>query len=112
MNLVQMSLSGAVMILAIIVVRALAINRLPKKVFVLLWDVVLFRLLVPFSISSAWSVYSFVKRVATSHNVLSEIPEDGIYRKFMNVVSTMELKKSTNRLPTSGTMKNALGAAP
>lgn len=30
----------------------------------------------------------------------------------MNVVSTMELKKSTNRLPTSGTMKNALGAAP
>ena len=78
MNLVQMSLSGAVMILAIIVVRALAINRLPKKVFVLLWDVVLFRLLVPFSISSAWSVYSFVKRVATSHNVLSEIPEDAV----------------------------------
>ena len=44
MNLVQMSLSGAVMILAIIVVRVLAINRLPKKVFVLLWYVVLFRL--------------------------------------------------------------------
>ena len=78
MNLVQMSLSGAVMILAIIVVRALAINRLPKKVFVLLWDVVLFRLLVPFSISSAWSVYSFVKRAATSHNVLSEITEDAV----------------------------------
>lgn len=78
MNLVQMSLSGAVMILAIIVVRALAINRLPKKVFVLLWDVVLFRLLVPFSISSAWSVYSFVKRAATSYNVLSEIPEDAV----------------------------------
>ena len=78
MNLVQMSLSGAVMILAIIVVRALAINRLPKKVFVLLWDVVLFRLLVPFSISSAWSVYSFVKRAATSYNVLSEITEDAV----------------------------------
>ena len=29
----------------------------------------------------------------------------------MNVVSTMELKKSTNKLPTNGTMKNALGAA-
>ena len=26
----------------------------------------------------------------------------------MNVVSTMELKKSTNKLPTNGTMKNAL----
>ena len=34
------------------------------------------------------------------------------YKKFMNVVSTMELKKSTNKLPTNGTMKNALGAAP
>ena len=34
------------------------------------------------------------------------------YKRFMKVVSTMELKKSTNKLPTNGTMKNALGAAP
>lgn len=33
MGLLQMSLSGAVMIIAIIVIRALAINHLPKKTF-------------------------------------------------------------------------------
>lgn len=30
----------------------------------------------------------------------------------MNVVKIIELKKSTNKLPTNGTMKNARGAAP
>ena len=34
------------------------------------------------------------------------------YKRFMKVVSTMELKKSTNKLPTNGTMKNARGAGP
>ena len=34
------------------------------------------------------------------------------YKRFINVVRTMELKKSMKRLPTRGTMKNALGAAP
>lgn len=33
MNLLQMSLSGAVMILVIVVIRALVINKLPKKPF-------------------------------------------------------------------------------
>lgn len=34
------------------------------------------------------------------------------FKMFMKVVSTMELKKSTNKLPTNGTMKNARGAGP
>ena len=52
MNLMQMSLSAAAMILAIIVLRALTIEKLPKKTFVVLWWVVLLRLMVPFSIPS------------------------------------------------------------
>ena len=47
MNLLQMSLSGAVMILVIVVIRALAINKLPKKAFLVLWGVVVVRLLIP-----------------------------------------------------------------
>ena len=34
------------------------------------------------------------------------------YKRFIKVVKTMELKKSMKRLPTNGTIKNALGAAP
>lgn len=60
MNLMQMSLSAAAMILAIIVLRALTIEKLPKKTFVVLWWVVLLRLMVPFSIPSALSIYSLL----------------------------------------------------
>lgn len=78
MGLVQMSVSGAVMILAIIVVRALAINKLPKKVFVLLWDVVLLRLLIPFSIPSVFSAYTFVKRSEPLSEAITEVPATGM----------------------------------
>ena len=52
MSLLQMSVSGAAMILVITVLRALAINRLPKKTFLALWGAALVRLLVPFSLPS------------------------------------------------------------
>ncbi|OUQ28487.1 hypothetical protein B5E77_01650 [Lachnoclostridium sp. An131] len=62
MSLIQMSFSGAVMILVIFAVRTAAINGLPKKLFILLWELVLLRLLVPFSIPSVISVYTFLER--------------------------------------------------
>lgn len=60
MSLLQMSFAGGVMILAIIVIRAMAINLLPKKTFGVLWGIVVLRLLLPFSVSSAFSVYSLL----------------------------------------------------
>lgn len=62
MNLLQMSLSAGIMIIAITVVRALAINRLPKKTFLVLWGIALIRLLLPFSFPSPLSVYSLANR--------------------------------------------------
>ena len=46
MRLLQMSLAGGVMIVVITVLRALAINKVPKKTFLLLWAAALLRLLV------------------------------------------------------------------
>lgn len=37
MSLLQMSVTGGVMILAITVLRALAMNHVPKKTFLALW---------------------------------------------------------------------------
>lgn len=73
-SLLQMSFAAAVMILAIIMVRALAINKLPKKVFLLLWDVVLLRLLIPFSIPSVYSAYTFVHRSEPIQEVITQAP--------------------------------------
>lgn len=60
MSLMEMSFSGAVLILVILAVRAGFKNRLPKMTFAALWMIALFRLLIPFSISSSWSVYTFL----------------------------------------------------
>lgn len=68
MSLLQMSIYGAVLILAVVVIRAVAINRLPKKIFLVLWGLVLLRLLIPFSIPSVFSVYSlFGQNTAVNH---------------------------------------------
>lgn len=66
MSLLQMSLSGAAMILAILLVRTLALQRLPKRLFPALWALVLVRLLVPFSLPATCSVYSLLNRPASA----------------------------------------------
>lgn len=63
MSLFQMSCNGAVMIAAIIVIRTLAINRLPKTAFFLLWNVTLVRLLIPFSLPSQFSIYTLLEKL-------------------------------------------------
>ncbi len=47
---------GSIMISAVLVLRGLLKNRLPKFVFPALWSVILLRLLVPFSLSSPLSL--------------------------------------------------------
>lgn len=60
MSLLDMSVSGAVFIIAIVIIRVIGINRLPKKMFLVLWMITLLRLLIPFSISSVFSVYTLI----------------------------------------------------
>lgn len=50
MMLLKSSISGGILILLIIILRFLAINKLPKRTFVLLWDIALLRLLLPFDL--------------------------------------------------------------
>ena len=68
MNLLQMSFSGAAFITAVVIIRAVAINKLPKKTFLVLWELVILRLLIPFSIPSMFSVYTLV-----THSISSTI---------------------------------------
>lgn len=57
-ELLEMSLRGGVLIAAILLVRALCVNRLPKRAFLLLWAAAFLSLMVPLHISSPVSVYS------------------------------------------------------
>ncbi|MDE7244500.1 MAG: M56 family metallopeptidase, partial [Oscillospiraceae bacterium] len=52
MSLTEMSFFGGIMIAVIIIIRALALHRLPKRVFCTLWGLAALRLLIPFSVPS------------------------------------------------------------
>ena len=71
MTLLEMSITGAVLITAILLIRTIMINRLPKQTFLILWSLALLRLLVPFTIPSTFSVYSLINR-----NIPEEIRVD------------------------------------
>ena len=70
-----MSFSGGVLILAVIVLRSLALNRLPKGTFLALWAVAALRLMVPFSISSPVSVYTLAARMTVAESTMAPFPE-------------------------------------
>lgn len=58
MGIVEMSVQAGVLIAAIVIVRAITLYRLPKASFLALWGIVVARLLIPFSLTSKWSVYN------------------------------------------------------
>lgn len=62
--LLKMSFSGGVLILLIIILRFFAINKLPKKVFVLLWYIVLLRLLLPVDLPFRYGIVSPAMKMA------------------------------------------------
>ena len=82
MSLFQMSVAGGVLILLIVVIRALAIHRLPKTTFLALWMIAALRLLLPFSIPLTFNihigldVFSDVVQELPSGNIASTLPGD------------------------------------
>ena len=75
---------GSIMILAVMILRGLLKNRLPKFVFPALWSVVKLRLLIPCSLSSPLSMnvpefayeYPYTSTIAQETDVVEDIPAD------------------------------------
>ena len=102
MNLLQMSLSGAVLIVAIIIIRALFLHKLPKKTFTILWTLVLIRLLLPFSIPSSFSIYSWFPSINSARE--SYIADNNTSERVKkltvskNIKETVIKESNTNKL--------------
>ena len=56
LSLIEMTVSGGALILAVMLVRALVLDKLPKRAFLVLWVLAAARLLVPVGVPSALSV--------------------------------------------------------
>lgn len=82
MSLLQMTLSGGTFVLFIVVIRALALHRLPKAAFLALWEMAALRLLLPFTIPLPFAIplpFSALVPVgqlpaAGEHLVADEVP--------------------------------------
>ena len=96
MSLLQMSFTGGILILAVIVIRALAINMLPKKAFNALWWISVVRLMIPFSIPSAFSVYSLMG---------SHAPGNGL-----QTIRVLPIGASGQAIPLTSSVLNAANA--
>ena len=96
MSLLQMSFAGGILILAVIVIRALAINMLPKKAFNALWWISVVRLMIPFSIQSVFSVYSLMG---------SHAPGNGL-----QTIRVLPIGASGQAIPMTSSVLNAANA--
>lgn len=61
-----MTFSGAVFITAVAAIRATAIHHLPKKTFLILWDIALLKLLLPFTVPSIFSIHTLIDRILSA----------------------------------------------
>ena len=60
MTLWKMSLAGSMMIAAILPIRAFLMNQFPKRTFLILWEITMVRLTIPFTIPFRFSIYSLI----------------------------------------------------
>lgn len=74
MSVLGMTLTGGVMALVITGLRALLLNKLPKRTFVFLWEIAMLRLVLPISIPAVTSVYSLFSLFGGSSATMTTIP--------------------------------------
>lgn len=63
MTLITMGIQGSIMIVAILLLRFLLLNRLPKALFGVLWGLVVCRLLVPVQIAIPFGLWGIANRM-------------------------------------------------
>ena len=75
MTILKMNFLASILILVIMIIRMSMLQYLPKKVFPILWGIAQYRLLVPFFVSSKFSVCTLISRMINTNTFLkSEIP--------------------------------------
>lgn len=108
MNLLCMSFSASVIIMVIIVLRALWLYQLPKKMFLVLWFVAVLRLLMPFSFPSMFSAYFLISQ----NSAIMDRIEDTSIIDFLPILSQNEkgdFNILENESPVKGTVSAEMG---
>ena len=62
-TILQMNIYGSLLIIFTVIIRAVAINKLPKKMFIALWLIIISRLLIPYAMPQVINVYPMVNTI-------------------------------------------------
>ena len=89
LSLIEMTVSGGVLILAVMLVRALVLDKLPKRAFLVLWALAAARLLVPVGVPSALSVWTLAEEPLRQEAV-EILPRENLVWTKPNAVVTPE----------------------
>lgn len=108
-RILNMSMTASIIILSVIICRFI-LRKAPKKYSFILWSVVLFRLLCPFSVSAPISLLGIFNTPIVTEVVPSDIDENAA-QKEVNLTSYVEYipsnivhtENTTITLPISGT---------
>ncbi|MEC0182612.1 M56 family metallopeptidase [Paenibacillus peoriae] len=99
-----MSVSASILIFFIIVTRILALNRLPKTMFLLLWGIAICKLMLPFTVPSRLSIYNIFPAISL---FLTQGREKSGIGKFTSdsqfEYSNSTINQLSTRTPFSGT---------
>lgn len=99
------------MIIFFTLIRAVFIHKLPKKAFVLMWEIVILRLLLPVKIPSVMSFFTFTEKIFPQ-KIASEnigISDFAVYENnFLNSVSTQNSFSFWGIIWLCGTVISAL----
>ena len=98
MSILQVSISASILILVVIVIRSITLYKLPKRVFVFFWGVIVFRLLLPIRIPSHFSIYTLLEHILQGEQV--EVP--------LSIKSTNTFGVARNLLEQQSTSHNTI----
>lgn len=97
MSIWEMSFHGGIMIVVILLLRRFALDMLPKKTFIMLWDIAIFRLTIPFSLSSIASIYNLASIFKKQHAPI--IRTETVFKGTANVILSGNAHYDYNALP-------------
>lgn len=86
LSFIEISVYGGIMILAIAVIRAVLKSRLPKRAFVILWLAAILRLILPFELPFAGSVYTLAELCRRDEVTESPVFEDAVIQSGNGIV--------------------------
>jgi len=101
-QLLEMSLSAALLITVIAIIRALIMHNLPKRTFIVLWFIALFQLIVPHSISSPLSIFNIFSKTNTIPTQIN-IPNPEITIITEQAPEVLSISNTTNVLANNPT---------